>query len=1591
MSHTFTDSKSSGELGYNGFPVSLNYFTALPDVSVLHNPHLVVIFKSLMKKDSTTKEKSLNEFIQLFQDQDNDEYLKDDLLIMSWIQLYPKLAIDNSRNVRVQVHEVQANFLQKVGGKTFSKYFKSCIPIWLHGLFDVDKIVANACYKSLLKSLQDDKSNIDKLWLIFYKPVINFIMTTICLEDHESLSDQRYTKEDDSRSKYERVVNGSVSMLIKLIDIIKSGSLSLENNEEELANILNILSSERLWEFLGKSISGEHINISLFRTLISLITKIFEKDGTSINKFASSLTDLKSIYKDISKKFIKNVKIKINSKSSNSNLIYRNAVLPLWNCLVILTDFSNLSDSEKKQFKIKKNFWELGGSKSYSRLLEYLKLGYCHLEPIYYSIVSKFFETLKEVSLDSEEFLEFDSRDDAENIIVKILCKQIKSLPNNEIRFSCIEASFRILKLFLPKIEDPGNSILKILIYTLVDSISKTTIKNSDIDRMQNLSNLLDDTVVTSESDILEGFNTAIVQSIFKEESLGFEIDSYKFTSPETSLIENYFILLSNMKGKESSVKLSQDILQNVNEGGYTNSSLLFRVISLLIEYKLADDETIKDFVECAPSFIEEDFIEEPLLLLNQVLEFNLKDSIDLNELIDNYFIKLSITKTHLPEFLNIVIKHKKLDKEIFPDIFTYLSGLSLEKDINDDELDVLLHFFNDQSISSNLIDNFIGKESSRLRLIQNLSSKSIDIESLLSDEYYSSLLLSAWSNIELGFCKDFILNSSKKDLVRLTSLSFICTSQLTDFSSILDFFDENMVPCDDMFDILIKSSKNLRLDYLSIGNPLEFNTYLLEPFSKDKGKLDKVIIRIGDFLSQFIQKKGTFKGAKLIILCSFISEFISDYIFLENESDVPDTEGILQIKDILYKCIGQNINDFTLEDALVIVNDDIYLDTDISYSIVSELNKLCTGDSIEGFYAARVLKVVLDQLSVDESIQWFENLDINFNKFISNPIKLSVLLLHFSRFVSKSSKFDRLRNYVAAEIIGVTKDTNILTDGLKWLTLSLNFLNLDVPFEAIPPHRLMMVLNQISKWMDSEITYEEEFVVMRTQLSRFYACLVSNYSSLPDKFWELCTQLVVDNLSLIGSDPEYANYLELRYTTLKLFLVVSKSNTIPEVWLDERDSMTEEVMTIFLSSDVQMIDSKLNNQPVSLNHQLLIRVFEVIKFPINFLNKHIDEFYSLLSNSTFVNLQRILTDILHRLIVRNQEDVVVEYQLRKSNLGDDDSEEELSFELPQALLDNINQDVLEVEHMSTSFKYLWSWILVFDHFKDVTYSLRESYVSQLKKSHSIDLLLDTIFDHLDVTDKDFLQKLSPSNSDLVESIIPMYEVKYGCPGESPEFESKFILVHLYYLSFLFLGSHVQTWFKAIRDLQLKLKIENFSKRFITPIIIKNILNEVSTSKDKISSKVDNMTIKVNSVTNEIKSEFLIDEKTMQMTIKIPETYPLANVTVEGPLRVGVKENRWKAWLMSSQRIISLSNGSILESIELFSKNVNLHFEGFEDCAICYSILHQDNSLPSKVCPTCLNKFHAACLYKWFKSSGASTCPLCRSTFNFRRSRSANP
>lgn len=125
-------------------------------------------------------------------------------------------------------------------------------------------------------------------------------------------------------------------------------------------------------------------------------------------------------------------------------------------------------------------------------------------------------------------------------------------------------------------------------------------------------------------------------------------------------------------------------------------------------------------------------------------------------------------------------------------------------------------------------------------------------------------------------------------------------------------------------------------------------------------------------------------------------------------------------------------------------------------------------------------------------------------------------------------------------------------------------------------------------------------------------------------------------------------------------------------------------------------------------------------------------------------------------------------------------------------------------------------------------------------------------------------------------------------------------------------------------------------------------------------------------------------EINLEIVLHLPENFPLETVRVEGLKRSGLAESKWKASLMSLQSLLRSTSfsGNLVEVVKKWQSNALKLFEGLEECAVCYCVLHpSDKSLPGPSCKQCKHKFHASCLYKWFKSSGNSTCPLCRALY----------
>lgn len=190
----------------------------------------------------------------------------------------------------------------------------------------------------------------------------------------------------------------------------------------------------------------------------------------------------------------------------------------------------------------------------------------------------------------------------------------------------------------------------------------------------------------------------------------------------------------------------------------------------------------------------------------------------------------------------------------------------------------------------------------------------------------------------------------------------------------------------------------------------------------------------------------------------------------------------------------------------------------------------------------------------------------------------------------------------------------------------------------------------------------------------------------------------------------------------------------------------------------------------------------------------------------------------------------------------------------------------------------------------------------------------------------------------------------------------------------------IRNWLEKFADTTKVL--HTFVEKYISPILIARESSRLLRYKSGKSDSQLNFCNQKSSTTHAIIAFYKIEDFSMKLKLSIPRSYPLRPVKVEGLEKVGISETKWRTLVLASQSLLSTQNYNILDALLLWKENIDKSFEGIEPCSICYCILHpSDRTLPTPKCKTCSNKFHSSCLYKWFKTGGQSSCPMCRSLF----------
>lgn len=319
----------------------------------------------------------------------------------------------------------------------------------------------------------------------------------------------------------------------------------------------------------------------------------------------------------------------------------------------------------------------------------------------------------------------------------------------------------------------------------------------------------------------------------------------------------------------------------------------------------------------------------------------------------------------------------------------------------------------------------------------------------------------------------------------------------------------------------------------------------------------------------------------------------------------------------------------------------------------------------------------------------------------------------------------------------------------------------------------------------------------------------------------------------------------------------------------------------------------------------------------------------------------------------------------------------------------------------SCTLAYLFVWDIVIKFIVGLEKEVGHCIIGCFKKLGLIRRLLDNIFMLVPPLDeRDSLNFAVEAYDEDASQIEPSHG---SITRDRPKYLSNFLksplkltlqrlvneieltALHVYFSVALHMPVTVRKWYNNNANKKLCNLVNEYTVKHISNIIcsleMENVHEKCQVRVDE--DKMNNLVIKARPNAREVYAIYTRrvsdgDEFKMELTIKLPPNYPLGSVQIDGGKRMGVTDLKWRSWLLQLTTFLAHQNGPILDGVDLWKRNIDKRFEGIEKCMICFSILHSNYQLPRKRCQTCSQIFHNSCLYKWFATSGNSTCPLCR-------------
>ncbi|KAF7323573.1 Delta-9 fatty acid desaturase protein [Mycena kentingensis (nom. inval.)] len=544
--------------------------------------------------------------------------------------------------------------------------------------------------------------------------------------------------------------------------------------------------------------------------------------------------------------------------------------------------------------------------------------------------------------------------------------------------------------------------------------------------------------------------------------------------------------------------------------------------------------------------------------------------------------------------------------------------------------------------------------------------------------------------------------------------------------------------------------------------------------------------------------------------------------------------------------------------------------------------------------------------------------------------------------------RMERYRNELAADLMGI-RASQANSQGLlalRRLAASAPPPDSDVTF--LPQQRAVNVFKACQQWIASDEDIDEEVESAMTLVFFSLAPLLQN---VPGTHWDLVFDVIENNLENVSLTED--DTLVLLARTLRLVILIQDlartNKTLRASW-DERSIP---ILTLVRDIAASKLDAANASSPRSTCRELVLSIVQDL--PASLISQDtLAQMAHLLADPS-ADVQKMAYQLLTVAARKRTEHLVIEAGV--------DAEGLIKADLPAELLDILQMalnfdhgDVLELEELGV-FGYLLGWMVVFDLFIDASLKVRSSYIDQLRSLDIIaSVFIPNLFSLLGV-DQGIPKAFKLDLWAIDEYYIDAYDL--GSP-----WSLQVLAGHLYYRALQIIPSLIHSWVLDCKDRTLSTSIGTYTAHHFSSVLIRAELENVRGALLGLSD--EQLSVKVASAVNEVALSYLVDEHKLEIRLRIPADWPLRRIEVKDVQRVGVEEARWRAWILAVQQTLWAQNGRIVDGIGLFKKNVQLHFEGQVECAICYSIISvMDGTLPKKPCKTCKNRFHSGCLYKY--------------------------